>query len=375
MNYKKVTMFVFMSLTIFMVGCGSGHEEIPKGETAIPVSIETVKIDTIKEEFFSVSHIEARESYMIQAGVTEKVKNIFVKLGDDVKQGDALFEIDSANIEDKLLLNRTQALSELKRAKVNYESVQAAYERAKILYAEQAISKVAYETAKAAYKQGQINLELAKESYDVAVETSVVDMEKFTAYAPIDGSISSITIKVNEQVGVGEGINIIDDEKMIVKIPLPYNQVMKVDIGASGQVFLPSVNHSFDAKVTKIAEEIDEMSNTYLVTLEIIDEIKNVKNGMYAEVILNIDELENQVLVPQKAVVFEGEEAYIYKAQMDNTYFKVPVIKGIEQDGYVQINSKIKEGDHVIVKGQHYLTGTSEIVVVKKNGIGLKIEE
>lgn len=363
---RWVLIFMIIILSFNMLGCSNKEERVME-ETIdyIPIEFMEVKPSVIKDQFFSVSALEAKETILAQSTIEGTIKNVFVKVGEPVEKGKPLFQVDGEDLNEKLELSIKQAAAGLQEARVIYENIEKKSNNMKQLYSKGGISQSEYDDMEEELKKARLGVELAEKNYSTVLVSSKVNLKKLTIYSPIKGTVSDVNVKKGELLGVESGVKIIIDDRIIAKISATEDLIPKINIGSLGRIYIPSIDRSFNAKVVKINEEIDRVSLTYPVTLEIIDKIEEIKAGMYAEVTLDIEEIKDQILVPQNAVILEGEKAYAYKLIGDDKVEKVFVEKGIEADGNVQIIGNISFGERIITKGQHFINEESKIQIVE----------
>ncbi len=183
-------------------------------------------------------------------------------------------------------------------------------------------------------------------------------------YSPITGVVADINVKAGELLQPESGVTIITDDKFIVKVSATEDLINKINVGTPGEIYLPGKDKIYPAKVTEINQQIDSQSLTYPVTLEIASETESLKDGMYAEVTICIKKIENQILIPQKAIMFEEDKTYIYKLTDQDIIKKVWVEEGAEKDGNVQVTGDIGAGERIVIKGQHFIDEDTKIEII-----------
>jgi len=364
---RCVIIFLIVFLGFSTLGCSNSQEKVIKENVDyIPVEAMEVKPTVIKDQLFSVSSLKAKETILAQSSIEGTVKNVFVKVGESVEKGRPLFAVDGEDLNEKLELNIKQAATQLQQAQVIYENVVKRFNNVKKLYSEGAVSKNEYDGTEEEFKKARLDHQLAEKNHSTALISSKTNLKKLIINSPIKGTVADINVKKGELLGGESGVKIIIDDRIVTKISVTEDMIDTINTEISGKIYVPSIDKSFNSKVVKINQEIDSVSATYPVTLEITDKIEAIRAGMYAEITLDIEEIKDQILVPQKSVVLEGEKAYIYKLIGEEKVKKVFVEKGIEVDGKVQITGDIKFGERIVTKGKHFISEESKIQVVEK---------
>lgn len=365
----KIIIIVTIMIVVTIIGTAIiGHKKQGDNKNstidAIPIVASKVKPTTIENNFFSVSKIEAKKSIVVQASIEGTVEKVFVKAGESIQKGKPLFRIKGEDLQEKLDLSIKQASIQLEQQKISLENVEKTFHDAKILLNEGAIPKNEYIEAEAAFNTAKLNIELANKNYSTAIKSSKTNLEKLMIYSPITGVVADINVKVGELLHPESGVTIITGDKFITKVSATEDLINKINVGTPGEIYLPGKAKIYPAKVTEINQKIDSQSLTYPVTLEIASETDDLKDGMYAEVTICIEKTENQILIPQKAIMFEGDKTYIYKLTDQDKITKVWVQQGIQKDGNVQVTGDIIAGERIVIKGQHFIDEDTKIQII-----------
>lgn len=210
--------------------------EVPP--TADPVA-KPAQIDISKNFIAGSGLIEPRsELISIASPIAGLVTSVFVEIGQDVKAGDPLFEIDSRSLKAEVVsAERTVqvALAQLEDAKSLFEIVQNSRIRDS-----QAVSRDQFETRRGA-------LEIAKAQFEKAkAEKQYIEAEldRLTVRAPINGKILQRRIRAGEyatvsQVSSAESLLILGDvEALHVRVDVDENDAWRFKLGSKAQGFI-----------------------------------------------------------------------------------------------------------------------------------------
>lgn len=189
---------------------------------------------------------------------------------------------------------------------------------------------------------------------------ATVDSQSLTA--PFAGTITAVSIKPGDQVAPGTNAFRLDNlDRMLVDV-----LVSEVDINSikAGQ----PVSLSFDAIMNKqyagVVSQVAPVGDTiqgvveFNVTVELTDADQNVKPGMTAAVNIVVTQINNTLLVPNRAVrVVNGQRVvYILK---DNRLQSVDVSLGASSDTQSQvIGGNLQVGDQIVLNPPQELFGT-----------------
>ena len=320
-----------VSAALALLACG-GNGSGTKGKAAAAVEIvPTVRV--VKAEKREVPQSEtysttvqafAVNNVVPQAG--NRISKINVEIGDNVRKGQILAEMDKA----------TLLQAKLKLANDSTELV-----RLKTLYEQGGLSRSDYDAVVLAYK-------VSKTSYDNLLENTILR-------SPINGVITARNYDKGDMYTMTAPIYVVQQitpVKLLVGVSeSDYSKVSKgdqVDITVDA---LPGAH--FTGKVSRIYPVIDPASHTFTVEVVVPNEDKVLRPGMFARVKITF-EVRNSVVLPDIAIVkLQGSgQRSVYLAQPDGTVKISVVTLGTHIGDEYEILSGVEEGDMVVTKGQ-----------------------
>ena len=130
---------------------------------------------------------------------------------------------------------------------------------------------------------------------------------------------------------------------------------------------------SFNGRIREISPTVDPSSRTMEVRVVVDNAGSRLKSGMFAKVRIITDQKDNVVKIPSNALIRRFGEEYVFVAvpnpekEGEQLAEKRIVIPGILIDNVLEIESGLKAGDEVIIKGQTLLTDGSGINVVQRD--------
>jgi membrane fusion protein, heavy metal efflux system len=175
--------------------------------------------------------------------------------------------------------------------------------------------------------------------------------------APIDGVIVERKSAAGEQVDKAKEIFTISEPTSLWVIA----EIKERDIGAVkvGQKAKFSViaysNESFHGKVVRIANEVEKESRTLEARIEVDNGDGRLKPGMFADVEITTDVLQNVLIIPDAALQTDEDRQIIFVALDGNKYQKRAVTLGLEEEGRVQVLEGVKQGEKVVTDGSFIL--------------------
>jgi len=328
---KKWVIIGGTVLLIVFVAIGVSRR---KKETGIPVTTEKAVVKTITQTVTATGKVQPEVEVKISPEVAGEIIELPVKEGDVVKKGDLLVKIKPdfylAQFEQQeaalLSAKASSVLSKAQLAKAEQDFQQAndLYAKKLISDSEFLASKTSFEVAKAEYDSSLAQIRRSEGLVSQARD----QLDKTAIYAPMDGTISSLTSEVGERVvGTGqfEGTEIMrvaDLSNMEVRVLVNENDIVNVKMGDPALISIDALSEmQFAGKVREISSSAqnassaiatqqssasDEVAN-FLVKIRISDRDPRLRPGMSATADIQTQTVENVVAIPIQSVTVRSE--------------------------------------------------------------------
>ncbi|ENU18374.1 hypothetical protein F994_03188 [Acinetobacter bohemicus ANC 3994] len=296
----------------------------PKEQPPQYISSEVSRGD-IEDSVLATGVLEATKMVSVGAQVSGQVKKMYVKLGDPVKQGQLIAQIDSIRQENDLKtaeasIKNQQAQLAVKQA--NLAKVQSEYQRQQAMYAQDATSRAELESALASYKTAQadilaINAQIEQSRLTLA--TAKEDLGYTQIVAPMNGTIVAIVTEEGQTVNANQSaptiVKLAKLDTMTVKAEISEADVMKVEQGQI--VYFTTLGNSDKkhyAKLRQVEPAPDsintESSNTsssstavyYNALFDVPNEDGKLRIDMTAQVYIILSEAKNVLTIPAAAI-------------------------------------------------------------------------
>jgi HlyD family secretion protein len=365
------------------------------------VIVKEVVLQDIVETVSATGKIQPETEVKISSEVSGEILDLPVKEGQDVKKGDLLVRVNPDLIQSAL--NRSQATyqnirANLEQAEANLKQAKADYERNKTLFDKGVISKADWDRSIATYETavaGRSSAYYSVQSAAASVNEAKDNLTRTTIYAPMDGTISLLSVELGERV-VGtqqmagtEILRVANLSNMEVEVDVNENDIVKVQIGDSTIVEVDAyLKKEFKGVVTEIANSAagtlaaDQVTN-FKVKVRILEEsykdlvegksetYSPFRPGMTATVDIITEIRKNAISVPISAIVIKTDTSSTkkpYDKQIvaddisssdekkfecvfvnDNGKAKLKVVKtGIQDDTNIEIVSGLSQEDKII---------------------------
>ena len=426
---NKTVKWVLIGLGVLILLLVVGKLVKGNSNEGIKVTAEKAQKRTITETVTASGKIYPEVEVKISPDISGEITELNVEEGDSVKKGQVLARIyadiyssqrDEAAArvaQSQATVANSQASLQALKAQLNQDKI--SYDRNKELYDQKVISKAEleqfetkYATSQAQYNAAVQNirsLQAGTQSSRTSLEAANKNLGRTTLVAPMNGVISSLSVKKGERVAgnsfnVGtEMMRVANMSSMEVRVDVGENDIVKVSIGDSADVEVEAYNkRKFSGIVTQIAAstKTGTLTSTNDVTnyevhirldpasyQDLTDPAKPKKfpfrPGMNASADIKTKRKEGVISVPiasvaarvkgtdtniedkkkeqqkkaddnnndddnQKAVSGDELEEVVFVVNADNKIQKKVVKTGIQDINYIEVISGLNEGEQIV---------------------------
>lgn len=351
-----------------------GYVALRSGPLA-PVAVTVVKVESraLRPALFGVGSVEARQLHRIGPIAPGRLKRLDVEVGDTVKAGQVLGEMDPVDSDDRLrsqeaVAKRTAATLTDATARQAYAETQA--RRYEQLYAEKATS----EELMAARRQ---DLQLANAALAGSREDQIralSDLQALRAQrsslrlaAPADGVVTSRDVEPGTTVVAGQAVvEVVDPRSLWVNTRFDQVSAGGLAPALPARVALRSRRgQALEGQVLRTELRADAVTEELLAKVGFTAVPKPLPPiGERAEVTVDLPALPEGPVIPNAAVQRQGQQTGVWTTNGDSPTF-VPVKLGrTDLEGHVQVLDGLKTGDAIVLHSEKVLTPRSRIHVV-----------
>jgi HlyD family secretion protein len=255
------------------------------------------------------------------------------------------------------------AAASLKSAEANLASVKNQVSAAELAAAEATLTQAQNNLDTLLAGSDANTLAIAQGSVDsaqIAVDQAKLKLQQAQVVAPFDGTVTAVGVKVGQATS-GTAFSIADLANLEVVVNMSEVDVNQVKTGQSVEVTLDAVSEvNLKGTVTEIAPSGTQSSGVvnYPVTVTLDKAPDAVKTGMTANLTILVDERQDVLTVPSKAVkTVSGQK--VVTVVKDGQQVQTPVTTGLSANSLTEIVSGLQEGDVVAVGGTTTTTTSS----------------
>ncbi|MGV2051573.1 efflux RND transporter periplasmic adaptor subunit [Agrobacterium sp. 22-209-1] len=359
-----------------------------QGEIVMPVVQGTVE-----EAVVASAVLEPARLVNVGAQVSGQLKNLHVELGQKVKQGDLIGEVDSTPQANGLRIANA-ALANLKaqrRARdIKRHQAEIAYNRQKTLNSANIVSTANRETAEAAFRALQAEVEALDAQIlqaSVEVENAEVNLGYTKVRAPIDGTVVAVVTKAGQTLNAVQAaptiVSLAQLDTMRVKVQVSETDIGRVRVGQNVRFTIMGYP---DSPISAKLEQIEPAPTTIAAdsTTGTSGAVQGVQavyyNGLFktpnadgrlrpmmtASVRIIVGKAENVPLVPWSALTHRDEDGryHVRVREASGVAVEKLVTVGLTDKINSQIIDGLSVGDKVIIPAEGETSTNTDMVTM-----------
>jgi len=295
-----------------------------------PVEVVTVQPTVVKEDLQAVGSLRSNESVILRPEVSGRIAAIGFKDGQIVRRGQLLVALDAT-------LNE----AEVAQMQAEYELAVSNLKRSEDLASRKFISSSAQETAASNAQVAEAKLKLAQ-----------ARLSKMRIVAPFDGAVGIRSVSLGDYVKDGTDLVNVEDVRVLkVDFRVPERNFSQIRVGQTVEIVADALpGDRWQGVIEAINPKIDANGRSLEVRARLDNTSGTLRPGMFVRVRVIVGERQNALLVPEEAIVPQGEEFYVYKV-VDGAARRVPVKTGVRRGATVEIVQGLAPGDQVVTAG------------------------
>ncbi|AWW34965.1 efflux transporter periplasmic adaptor subunit [Mannheimia varigena] len=368
---KRKTLATLVLIAAVGIG-GYFYYNQQNNEQQVHYITEAVSRAEINKNVLATGSVRASKRTEVGAQVSGKIQKLYVELGQTVKQGDLIADIDSSNQSNTLNTAQAQLASykaQLTSAQVALEVAQSNYNRLTKLYLANSAALADVETAKntlASAKATVDNIKAQLKSAEISVNDAQTNLNYTQIISPMDGVIVSVPVSVGQTVNSNQTsptiVQVADLSKMLIKLEISEGDIALVKVGQQvkfstlaepNREYLATID-SVDPALTTLTDNnyTEKSGNTeavyYYANVSIDNSDNSLRIGMTTQAQITIDKREQVLVVPTNVIKKRGKENYVLVLENGQSLEKTIQI-GISDTQNTEVVAGLNEGDQVIV--------------------------
>jgi len=382
---RRQVWFALFGIALLVV---FGWVSMKRGPFApIQVTLTSVALSEVTPSLFGIGTVEARRAYLIGPTTAARVGRVLVDVGDAVKAGQLLAEMDPVDL-DKRVASAASAVESSRSAVTTAEDqIQDVKSRQALAaiearrYIDLGKEKLVSQSEVDAKLQQNQAAEAQLAAADSALASARDDLARLRAdyqavqqqrlnlrlLAPTDGVVIARDAEPGSTVVAGQSVlKLMDPQSLWVTVRLDQSRSAGLRVGLPAQIVLrASPRKPLAGKVVRVEPISDSVTEERIAEVGFDRMPRGISIYELADVTLSLPAVRNALVVPNASLRHRGAQVGVWL--YDERLRFVPVTTGAEGlDGKVQVVDGLKAGDEVVVYSERELEDGSRIEVVDR---------
>ena len=340
---------------------------------------ESVARGNVEKTVVASGLVESVNEVDVGAQASGKITKLYVKLGQEIKKGEMIADIDSTTQINTLNTKKAALVSyqaQLKAKKTAYDVALSSYNRLSKLYTQKATSLDSVNTAKSTLDNAKAEMEAIEANIkqaEIEVNTAETNVGYTKITAPMDGTVISVPVSEGQTVNANQTtptiVTIADLSKMKIKPEISEGDITKVKAGqevsftilSDSQTLYHSVIDSVDPANTTTSDSSSTSTSSssssssttsaiyYYANVLIDNPDRTLRIGMTTENNIKIANAKDVLLISNMAIQKRDGKSFVNVLSDKNQPEQREVEVGVQNDFKTEIKSGLKEGEKVIV--------------------------
>lgn len=320
----------------------------------------------------ATGEVRAIDLVTIGAQVSGKIEHLHVKVGQEVKKGDLIAEIDSTTQQNEVDINKSRLDSyqaQLAAAKVSLEVAEKQYKRMQKLKKGNAASEEDLENALDTYETAKsrvVELESSIKETEISLSTAETNLGYTKITAPLDGTVVSVPVKegqtINAAMNTPTIVQVANLDNMEIVIEISEGDIGNIRPGVKVTYsILADLNQIYETTLQSIDPGLTLLTNGeytevvdsseaiyYYGRLIVPNEDGILRIGMTTQNVIYVESAENVLTVPVVAVKEAGDKEYV-EVLTKKGVERRDITTGVSDGLNVEVKGGVSEGEKVIL--------------------------
>jgi multidrug efflux system membrane fusion protein len=326
-----------------------------------PVRAEQVLLSNIAAHYSYAGVVRAHHDIVLSFQVGGKITRRYVDIGDNIKPGELLAEIDSKD----LVLDVQNIEAQLKSEQSSLLLVKDDLQRYSPLVKAGHITQSFYDQAKTKYDTSVASVDKMQSSLDLAKNKLIYAK----LYADYPGVITKVQASAGQIISPGQAVMEMagtNEKEIVISVPEQrineWQSINKINVTLWAY---PKMHYA--AKLREISGEADPATRTYTVKLSVIDADATMRLGMTANVQVDVLRPKPMIVVPLTSIYYESRNPIIWVINpKDMTVQPVKVTLGAYENNKIIVDTGLKSGMWIVTAGVNSLRAGQKVKLVEE---------
>ena len=370
-NFVRENKKIFFYGAVIILGIWLGTKFFGNDDNITYIT-EKVQRQNIQKVVNAAGEVRAIQLVTVGAQVSGKIETLYVTVGQVVKKGDLIAEIDSTTQQNEVDINKAKLNSyeaQLAAAKVSLKIAEKKYKRTQALRKQNAASAEDLEDAEDAYETAKskvTELDSTIKETEISLSTAETNLGYTKITAPLDGTIVSVPVKqgqtINAAMDTPTIVQIADLSQMEILIEISEGDISNIKPGVKVTYsILGDLNNIYETTLKSIDPGLTLLTNNeytevvgsdeaiyYYGRLVVPNDRGVLRIGMTTQNVIYEDSAEDVLTVPATAIKNEGQGKFV-EILTKNGVEKRSGVTGVSDGLNIEVKSGVKEGEEAVL--------------------------
>ena len=365
---RKLGIVVVSLLALIALAAGAVYlmgGKTRKEAAGIPTVdvVKAIRADLV-DDLVLTAEFRPNQEVSLHAKVSGYVKTMSVDIGDHVKEGQVIAELEVPELRDELKKASAAvkgSQEEVKRAEANYAEMHSQFQRLTgvarerpTLVAQQDIDNAQAKDNSLASALGAARRAVEESQAEEGKKRAMLTYASITA--PFDGVVTKRYADTGAliQAGIASDtqamplIDLAQESEVRLVFAAPESVAPFIRIGAPVEVLVKALDEKIAATITRFSGKMDRATRTMQTEVDLANPDGRFKPGMYASVKIVLNESRAAIIVPVDAL-FEDEKTSVLIINKEGVAESRQVLVGIKAHEMAEIKSGLNEGSLVLI--------------------------
>ena len=344
----RMRWFISIVLAAMVCGCTQNKDETPKKvDNAALVTLAAAETRDVPYIIEAVGTVKPSTTVTLVSRTAGELQEVLVRDGDDVSQGQILFEIEKAPyaIAQKQAAARLESdRAKLAKARDDLSRAQKMSKGGFSSASETESMRVAFIAAQAAVREDEASL-----------EKDLLDLSYCEIRSPISGRARNVLVDAGNVLRAQDQLLTIDQvspAEIDFSIPEKHLPTIRANTESGSLAVLSRTKggNAVSGRVIYVGN-VDSSTGTVPLKASFDNESKELWPGEFLRVFLQLDVRRGMVAVPSRAIMLGPDGPFVYVVSQDKKAHIRTVSIDIESDGYTAVTSGLAAGEQVVLEG------------------------
>ena len=331
-----------------------------KAGRVVNVDVTEARVGPIREELLLTGSLKPKETVDISPKITGRIETIHFLVGDVVKPGDVLAELEADELRQQVM--RSEASYAVGEANVAQSQAQLAnakadLDRAQLLFDQDLLSPQEFQQSQTSLQVLEAQVQLSEAQLQQAqaeLNELRIRLEGSMVYSPMHAVVSERYVDPGALVNPNTPIlQVVNLSTMVTRGNVPERYVENLSVGSLAEVNVDAIlGQQFEGRVARIAPVLDAATRSAVIEIDIQNPSHVLKAEMFARITLDLGSTREATLIPRDGLVYRGQQpgVYVVPEQADRPIFRV-IETGLTREGQVEVIANLDAGTRIVGRG------------------------